>query len=101
MTEGDAAAIIAALRAHSTELHAAGIRHLSLFGSVARGDAGPESDIDLAAEIDPDAHLDLFGLIALERRLGEILGCKVDLVPEPVEKARLQKNIDRDRKRAF
>jgi predicted nucleotidyltransferase len=38
---------IACLRAHAAELRAAGIRHLSLFGSVARGDAGPESGIDL------------------------------------------------------
>ena len=93
--------IIASLRAHAAELRAAGIRHLSLFGSVARGEAGPESDIDLAIEIDRDAGLDLFGLIALERRLNEMLGRKVDLTPEPVEKQRLQANIDRDRRRAF
>ena len=94
-------AVIAILREHAAELRAAGIRHLSLFGSVARGEAEAESDVDLAAEIDRDAHIGLFGLIALERRLGEILGRKVDLMPEPVQKERLQKNIDRDRRRAF
>ena len=43
--------VIATLRAHEAELRRAGIRHLSLFGSVARGDAGASSDVDLAAGI--------------------------------------------------
>jgi predicted nucleotidyltransferase len=93
--------VVASLQAHAAELRASGIRHLSLFGSVARGEAGPESDVDLAIEIDRDAGLDLFGLVALERRLSDMLGRKVDLTPEPVEKQRLQANIDRDRRRAF
>jgi uncharacterized protein len=93
--------IIDTLRAHETELRCAGIRHLSLFGSVARGDAEPASDIDLAAEFDPAARMDLFRLTALERRIAEILGRSVDLLPEPVEKPRLRANIDRDRLRAF
>lgn len=99
--ETTADTVISTLRAHREELRAAGIRHLSLFGSVARDKADRDSDVDLVAEIDRDAHLGLFGLVALERRLGEILGRKVDLIPEPVEKQRLQANIDRDRRRAF
>src|SRR6266481_4600857 len=99
--ETNADVVVATLRAHAAELRAAGVRHLSLFGSVARGEAEADSDVDLVAEIDRDAHPGVFGLIALERRLGEILGRKVDLVPEPVQKQRLQGNIDRDRRRAF
>ena len=93
--------IIAALKAHEDELRRAGIHHLSLFGSIARGDAEAPSDVDLAAKFDPAARMDLFRLTALERRLGDILGRRVDLLPEPVEKPRLQANIDRDRRRAF
>ncbi|HLH51658.1 MAG TPA: nucleotidyltransferase domain-containing protein [Roseiarcus sp.] len=93
--------IIATLRAHEDELRQAGIRRLSLFGSAARGEAGEASDIDLAAELDPAARIGLFRLRALERRLGEILGRAVDLLPEPVEKRRLQANIDRERRPAF
>ena len=93
--------VIATLRAHEAELRKAGIRHLSLFGSVARGDAGDESDVDLAAELDPDAGIGLFALGALERRLANLVGRKVDLLPEPVEKPRLRANIERDRRRAF
>ena len=93
--------VVARLQAHAAELRASGIRHLSLFGSVARGEAGPESDIDLVVELDRERQIGLFGLVALERRLSELLGRKVDLLPEPVEKKRLQANIDRDRRRAF
>ncbi len=93
--------ILGILRAHEADLRRAGVRHLSLFGSIARGDAGTASDIDLAAEFDPAARMDLFRLTALERRITEILGRRVDLLPEPVEKLRLRANIDRDRRRAF
>jgi predicted nucleotidyltransferase len=93
--------IVRSLQAHAAELRAAGIRHLSLFGSIARGEAGPESDIDLAVELDRSKHIGLFGLLALERRLIELLGRNVDLLPEPVEKKRLQANIDRDRRLVF
>jgi predicted nucleotidyltransferase len=93
--------VIATLRAHEAELRKAGIRHLSLFGSVARGDAEDQSDVDLAAELDPDAGIGLFALGALERRLANLVGRKVDLLPEPVEKPRLRTNIERDRRRAF
>jgi len=93
--------VLATLRAHEAELRAAGIRRLSLFGSVARGDDAPDSDVDLAAELDPAAGIDLVSLGGLERRLSELLGRPVDLLPEPVEKPRLRANIERDRLRAF
>src|SRR5690348_6334743 len=93
--------VIATLRVHETELRQAGLRSLSLFGSVARDETEMESDIDLAAEFDPAARMDLLRLTALERRIAEILGRPVDLLPEPVEKRRLQNQINRDRRRAF
>jgi len=93
--------VIATLRAHETELRRAGLRSLSLFGSVARGETETGSDIDLAAEFDPAARMDLLQLTALERRIAVILGSPVDLLPEPVEKRRLQDHINRDRRRAF
>jgi predicted nucleotidyltransferase len=93
--------VIATLRAHEAELRKTGIRHLSLFGSVARGDAAADSDLDLAAEFDPAAEMDLIRLIALERRLGETLGRPVEILPEPVENPRLRANVERDRVIAF
>ena len=60
--------VIATLRAHEAELRQAGIRHLSLFGSVARGEAATGSDIDLAAEFAPEAGMDLVRRVGPERR---------------------------------
>ncbi|MBS0562450.1 MAG: nucleotidyltransferase domain-containing protein [Proteobacteria bacterium] len=93
--------IVATLRAHETALRGAGIRRLSLFGSAARGDAGPDSDIDLAAEFDPTAQMDMIRLAALERRLGETLGRPVEILPEPAENPLLRANLERDRLVAF
>jgi predicted nucleotidyltransferase len=93
--------VIALLRAHEAEFRQAGLRSLSLFGSVARGETETDSDIDLAAEFDPAARMDLLRLTALEGRIAELLGRPVDLLPEPVEKRRLQDRINRDRRRAF
>ncbi len=55
------------------------IRRLSLFGSALRGDFGPESDIDLLIEFDPDHIPGLIRLAGMEIELSEIVGRKVDL----------------------
>ena len=89
--------VITVLRTHEPWLRAAGIRALSLFGSVARGEARPHSD--LAAEFDPAANMDLIRLV--ERELGDLLGREVQILPEPVEKPRLRANLAQDRIRAF
>ena len=94
-------AVIAVLRVHAAELRQAGIRHVGLFGSLARGEAGADSDIDLVAELDPNARVGLFRLVGLEQRLAEILGRSVDLLPEPIEQPRLRANVERDRRSAF
>ena len=57
-----------------------GISELSVFGSVARGDAGPASDIDLLFVLEPDARLG-FALFDLEAELAEIFDRPVDLLP--------------------
>lgn len=96
-----AEAVVAALRAHEAELRAAGIRRLTLFGSVARGEAGPESDVDLHAELDPAAGVGLIELSRLERRVEELLSCRVDLLAGRLERPRLIANIERDRVNVF
>jgi predicted nucleotidyltransferase len=45
--------IIATLRRHEAELHRQGVTHAALFGSTARGDASPHSDIDILIDLDP------------------------------------------------
>ncbi len=58
-----------------------GARHIRVFGSVARGEEGPDSDVDFLVEFDQG--YDLFTQrLPLARQLCELLGRPVDLVPE-------------------
>src|SRR5438132_5160669 len=71
--------VINKLRAHEPELKAAGIVRLAVFGSVARGDNSPESDVDLLADFDKTKRYTLLTLGRLECHLADLLGTKVDL----------------------
>lgn len=97
--------IIATLRIHELELKAAGVLSVSVFGSTGRDDAGKDSDVDVAVRLGEGfsrGGFDYFGrLEELERHLSLMLGCKVDVVEEPVRKQRFQTQIDRDRALAF
>jgi predicted nucleotidyltransferase len=68
------------LRAHADDFRRQGVRHLYLFGSVARGDARPTSDIDIAVDIDPDADFSLLDLIGIQQMADELLGWPTDVV---------------------
>jgi len=72
-------AILTRLRAHEADLRRRGIAGLWVFGSVARGNARPDSDIDLIADLDPAACLSLTGLVSLRADLADLLGAPVDL----------------------
>ncbi|WP_295215416.1 nucleotidyltransferase domain-containing protein [uncultured Brevundimonas sp.] len=74
--------VVEFLRGHEADLRSQGISGLYLFGSVARGDAGPASDIDLAFAVAEEMEL-RFSLIdqaRIKRELGEALAAKVDFV---------------------
>jgi predicted nucleotidyltransferase len=71
--------VIQTLRLHEPELRAAGIVHLRLFGSVARGEGSAQSDVDLMADLDRSKRLSLVGMAHLENQLSDLLGVKVDL----------------------
>jgi hypothetical protein len=73
------------------ELASLGVRSLDLFGSVARGEAGPASDVDLLVEFDKP--IGLFHFFRVQRRLEEILGCNVDLVMRDAVKRQLRDRI--------
>ena len=86
--------VIATLREYEPELQGSGILHLDLFGSKARGDDSPQSDVDLIADFDRAKKLSLIGRVHLQNRLTDILGVKVDLSdgrtlrPDVLERAR-------------
>jgi predicted nucleotidyltransferase len=75
----DKASILEVLRTHEPELRAAGVVHLRLFGSMARGESSAHSDVDLMAELDRSKHPTLMNLVHLENRLTDMLGVKADL----------------------
>ena len=77
--------------AHRAELTRAGVRRLGIYGSVARGEAGPESDVDVLVEFEKVP--DLFEFAALRDRLAEILGRPVDLATPGGLRPRLKARI--------
>ena len=59
-----------------------GIEHLALFGSLARGEATGDSDVDLLIEVAPGRLLSLWAVGEARARLSEIIGRQVDLLLE-------------------
>jgi predicted nucleotidyltransferase len=93
--------ILSRLRAHEAELRAAGIVRLALFGSVARDEARPDSDIDLLVTFDDGRELSLLDVIGVENRLADLLGQRVDLVEDDMLEPRLRQSVEREIVRAF
>ena len=57
------------------------VRRLSIFGSVLRDSFGPDSDVDVLVEFEPDAEVGFIALGRMQRELADLLGRPVDLVP--------------------
>jgi hypothetical protein len=72
--------VIARIRAHERELRAMGVAHLALFGSIARGDDRPDSDVDVLIDVEPDRKFSLLNLAGVQLRLEALLGREVDIV---------------------
>lgn len=68
---------LAKLAAAKPELERLGIRSLAIFGSVARDESGPQSDIDLLVEFVETPSL--FEFVRIKQWLEQLLGCGVDL----------------------
>lgn len=79
------------LRLHQAELRALGVKSLRLFGSVVRGQAGPESDIDILVEF--ARPVGLLAFVRLKQRLSDLLGRPVDLVTPEALKSPLREGI--------
>ncbi len=87
---------IARIKPHEAELRAAGITALSLFGSVARGDAREDSDVDLMCDIDMMQRVSLLDFISLQLRLQDILGTAVDLTEREMLMPTIARHASRD-----
>jgi uncharacterized protein len=71
--------VIETLRAHEPDLRRRGVLHAALFGSVARNEAKPNSDIDILIEIAPDASIDLFEYVSITHYLADLFPARVDV----------------------
>jgi predicted nucleotidyltransferase len=89
------------LKRHEREFRAAGVGALYLFGSVARDEAREASDVDAFFELDSPRGFTLFDLVALQERMRDILGVKVDIMTRNAIHPRRRPRIETDAVRVF
>jgi len=85
--------IIATLRALEPELRKRGIASAAVFGSVARSEARPDSDVDVLVDIDPAAEFDLLDLVGVKNLLADRLGRSVDVIDREALKPGIRDSI--------
>jgi uncharacterized protein len=66
--------IIAAIKEHAGAIKAEGVSTLAIFGSRARGDNRPDSDLDVLIEVEPDASFSILNLIGVEHIIQDATG---------------------------
>ncbi len=86
--------VLALLAQHQTELAAFGLRRLALFGSVARNEAGPDSDIDVLVEFEGDITFRRYA--GLYDFLEEVLGRNVDMATLDMIRPAIREGVERD-----
>ena len=69
------------------------VRRLALFGSYARGDQKPDSDVDILVDIDPSVGLEF---VTLAEEIEQLLGLQIDLVSRRAIKPNKLKFIEKD-----
>jgi len=93
--------VLETLRAHERELRLLGVYHAAVFGSVARGEASAESDIDVLVELDEDRPMGIFEYARLKLYVNELLNGAGDVVNRRTLKPLLRDSILRDAVHAF
>ncbi|MFL5542389.1 MAG: nucleotidyltransferase family protein [Longimicrobiaceae bacterium] len=83
--------ILEILEINRGDLKTYGVESISLFGSVARGEEGPRSDVDLLVDVDDE--VTLFGLSRLKHHLEDLLGMPVDLVTTDALRPQMRDSI--------
>jgi predicted nucleotidyltransferase len=97
---GERERVVELLRGRAEELRAQGISGLAVFGSVARDEAGPGSDVDLLIELDREAELG-FGVVSLRHELDQLVGRPVGLAFASRISPDFRARIERDLVRVF
>jgi predicted nucleotidyltransferase len=97
---------LSVLREHEPELRRRGVLHAAVFGSVARGEAGEASDVDVLVDLDPGMPLGLFEYVDIKLFVASRFGVDslegpVDVVNRATLKERLRPDVLREAVRAF
>lgn len=98
MTRDEALSI---LRQSRPELVRRGVRRAALFGSIARGDGGPQSDVDVMLDIDPGAEVGLFAFAGLIEFIESQFPVPVDVVDRAGLRPRIRTAAEQDAVYAF
>lgn len=93
--------IIARLREAEPALRARGIRRAAVFGSVARGDDRPDSDIDILVEFEPGQEGTIYDYVALKEFVAGLFDRPVDVIDRAGLKPHLRAPSARDSIYAF
>ena len=89
------------LRRNEAELRARGIRRAAIFGSVSRGDARADSDLDVLIEIDGSDRLTVFDIVSIKRAVAALFPGRVDVVDAAALKRGVGRTVRRDAVYAF
>lgn len=93
--------IIATLKAAETELRKSGIRHAALFGSIARGEERPDSDIDILVEFEPGQEGSIYDYVRLKEYVAGLFEGPVDVIDRDALKPDLRAPAARETVYAF
>jgi uncharacterized protein len=92
---------IATLRRHERALRARGVAHAAIFGSVARGDNRPSSDLDILVEFEPGFEGSVFDYMRFKQYVAGLFDVPVDVIDRAALKPGLQAPAARDTVYAF
>jgi uncharacterized protein len=89
------------LRQAEPDLRSRGVVHAGLFGSVARGESGPDSDLDVLVDLDPAARLTVSDYVRIQEFIASLFDGPVDVVDREALKPHLHQPVARDLVNAF
>ena len=89
------------LKRHESDIRALGVASLSLFGSTARGEARPDSDIDVLVDIPKSRKFSLLDLSGLRLFLCDVFGRDADVVIRDGMRPKFRERASKDELRVF
>ena len=92
---------IATLRRHESALRARGVVHAAVFGSVARGEQRPDSDLDILVDFEPGSEGTIYDYVRFKEYVAGLFSVPVDVIDRAALKPHLRRPATRDLMYAF